>query len=36
MDDQDKFFVAAIAVLLALLFFYIVGKGLLTVFGGGA
>ena len=36
MNDHDKFFVAAIAVLLALLFFYIVGKGMMTVFGGGA
>jgi len=36
MDNHDKFFVVAIAALLALLFFYIVGKGMMTVFGGGA
>jgi len=34
--DNSGFFVVAVAVLLALIFFYIVGKGMITIFGGGA
>lgn len=35
-DNNDRFFVVAVAILLALIFFYIVGKGMITIFGGGA
>lgn len=36
MDKHDKWFAAAVAGLLALIFFYIVGKGMIAIFGGGA
>ena len=36
MDEHDKVFVIAIAVLLATMFLYLVGKGIITVCGGGA
>ena len=36
MDEHDKVFVMAIAVLLAVMFLYLAGRGILTVCGGGA
>ena len=36
MDEREHVFAIALAVLLALLFFTIVGRGLIVLFGGGA
>ena len=35
-DGFDRAVVIALAAALALLFFYIVGKGMIVIFGGGA
>lgn len=36
MDEHDKVFVMAIAVLLAVMFLYLAGRGILTACGSGA
>ena len=36
MNEGERTFAIALAVLLALLFFTIVGRGLIAIFGGGA